>query len=450
MSPAPRSVVIAGASLSGHATARALRRAGFDGTITLIGAEFQRPYDRPPLSKEFLAGTMTVGDLALEADGEELSADWILGTPAVGIDPASRSVMLAGGRRIAADALVVATGSVPRSLPGAGPLAGVHTLRTLPDAQALRADLLPGIRLAVIGAGFIGSEVASTARRLGVDVTVIEAAATPLAGPLGQQVGRALADLHSANGVSLRCGIGVVGFTRSMGAGPRGAGPRGAGPRAAPTGRTGERVTGVRLADGSLVAADVVLVAVGAEPAVGWLAGSGLPTTGGLRCDASGRTAIPGIWGVGDATAWYDPQIGEHRRVEHWTDSRDRPAIAVEALLAGPEVHVGNPAVRRLPYFWSDQYGVRIQFAGRRHTGDVVDIEAGSADSADLLAVYRRDGEPVAVLGMNQVSAVARWRRRLQAVPVASGQPTVTTGAEVAEPPASAPDGNPLEIGIAR
>src|SRR4051812_12635286 len=206
---APRSVIIVGASLAGHATARALRREGFDGAVTLIGAERHRPYDRPPLSKEFLAGMVGVDDLALENPGEDLAAEWLLGVPAVSLDTVTRTVGLADGRTVSAEAVVIATGSHARR--GAGGPAGGHPGRSLEDAAALRADLQPGAAVAVVGAGFIGAEIASTLHGRGHPVTVIEAAPVPLSGPLGLELGAAVAALHLANGVPVRCGAGVTG-----------------------------------------------------------------------------------------------------------------------------------------------------------------------------------------------------------------------------------------------
>jgi NADPH-dependent 2,4-dienoyl-CoA reductase/sulfur reductase-like enzyme len=390
-----RSVLIVGASLAGHATARALRQQGFDGSLTLVGAERERPYDRPPLSKEFLTGALTELDLSLEGVDEELDAHWRLGARAVTLDPATRTVGLADGGFLTADAVVVATGSRARTLPNAPP--GTHTLRSLADARALRADLRPGARLVIIGAGFIGSEVAATATALGLSVTIVEAAAMPLAGPLGVQVGAAVAGLHARNGVHLRCGIGVAGLTGS------------------------DRVTGVSLMDGPQLPADVVLVGIGAVPAVGWLAGSGLDISKGLVCSSLGSTTVPGVYGVGDCSAWYDSLHGAAVRVEHWTDSRDR-AEPLAAHLLGAEV----PAALRAPYFWSDQYGVRIQFAGRRVGNETVSIEAGSVEDANLLAVYRRDGAVVAALGMNQPKLFTRIRRALPASPVENRVPAAS------------------------
>lgn len=383
---APASVVVVGAGLAGHATARALRKEGFDGRISIIGDEPERPYDRPPLSKEYLAGALSEADLALESGGEDLGLDWVLDSEVVGLDVSDRTVVLADGRRIDGDAVVVATGSRARRMDHH--LRGVHTVRTLADARALKADLVPGVKVVVIGAGFIGAEIASTLHGLGLDVTVVEAAATPLAGPLGVELGAAVCALHTAHGVELRCGIGVAGLTG-----------------------TG-RVTGVRLLDGSEIPADVVIAGIGATPAVDWLAGTGLDLSPGLVASATGATAAPGIWTVGDCSAWYDEHRGTPHRVEHWTDSRDRPQVLARAMLGEAS------GLLRAPYFWSDQYGIRIQFAGRRFGDEDIEIQAGGVDTADLLAVYRRHGEIVAVLGMNQPKLLTRLRKSLPSASV--------------------------------
>ncbi|MBC7631180.1 FAD-dependent oxidoreductase [Aeromicrobium sp.] len=386
-----RTVLVVGASLAGHATARALRRSGFDGTVVLIGDEVRRPYDRPPLSKEFLAGRATETDLSLETD-DNLRIEWELGSRAIALDPGTSTVTLADGRFLRGDAVVVATGSLARRMPTS--LRGVHTLRTLDDAEALRKELLPGARLCVIGAGFVGAEVASTAVDLGLDVTVVEASDTPLLGPLGVLLGAAVAGLHTRHGVPMHCGVAV---TRLLGT---------------------SHVTGVELADGRVIEADVVVAGIGATPATSWLEGSGLDVTGGLLCDSHGGTAAPNVFGVGDCSSWFDPARGHHHRVEHWTDSRDRPKLVVDALLNGYDP--STAAVLAAPYFWSDQYGVRLQFAGRRRGDETVTFEAGSVDDSDLLAVYWRDGQPVAVLGMDQPRLFGRWRRSLSADPVAA------------------------------
>ncbi len=388
-----RTVAVVGASLAGLSAARSLRTQGYDGRLVLIGDEAHRPYDRPPLSKEFLAGTLGEADLGLETDGEDLGAEWLLGARAIGLDRTDgtdRTVRLAGGRKVRADGVVIATGAVARTLPGADGLAGVHTLRTLDDARALRDELARGGRLVVIGGGFVGAEVASTAYALGLDVTVIEAAPTPLAGPLGETMGAVVSGLHADHGVRLLCGVGVKGLS-------------------------GERaVEAVLLEDGRSVPADIVVVGVGARPCVEWLGGSGVALENGVKCGSDGRTSVAGVVAVGDCANWYDPRVGAHRRVEHWTGAVERPAAAVAALLAGGGVESGVP---RPPYFWSDQYGVKIQFAGYAGVSDSVTVEAGAVGERNVLAVYRRAGEAVAVLGMNQPRLFVRWRKQLSAVP---------------------------------
>ena len=379
-----------GASLAGLSAARSLRKQGYDGRLVVIGDEPHRPYDRPPLSKEFLAGTLGEADLALESDDEDLRAEWLLGARAVALqaDGAERVLTLDDGREVRADGVVLATGAVARNLPGTDGLAGVHTLRTLDDARALRDELALGGRLVVIGGGFIGAEVASTAYALGLDVTVIEAAPTPLAGPLGETMGGIVSALHEAHGVRLLCGVGVKGLS----------------------GET--RVDGVLLEDGRTVPADIVVVGVGVRPCVDWLEGSGVELDNGVKCGPDGRTSLAGVVAVGDCANWYDPRAGSHRRVEHWTGARERPDAAVAALLSWG---AAEPGVPRPPYFWSDQYGVKIQFAGHAAGADSVTVEEGAPGDRSFLAVYRCAGQPVAVLAMDQPRLFMRWRKQLAA-----------------------------------
>ena len=386
-----KSVAVIGGSLAGLSTARALRAQGFDGRLTVVSGEKRRPYDRPPLSKEFLAGDISEADLALEADDDDLNAEWVLGVHATRLDPAAGGVQLDNDTTIEADGIVIATGARARTWPGSAGLAGVHVLRTVDDAVALRDDLRPGARLVVIGAGFIGGEVASTAAKLGLDVTVVEAALAPLAGPLGVQLGAAVARLHTEHGTRLLCGAPVAGLIGK------------------------DRVTGIELADGRRLAADVVVVGIGAIPNIEWLQDSPIELANGVVCDAGGATSVPNVVAVGDCAAWHEPSIGWPHRVEHWTGAMERPAIAVTTLLAGGQ-HAGGAA--KPPYFWSDQYGRRIQFAGIAHTGDEINFEVGAVRDASFLAVYRRGGEPVAVLGVDQPKLFTRWRRQLTFVPV--------------------------------
>ncbi len=378
-----RRVTVVGASLAGLCTARALRSEGFDGQITLIGDELHRPYDRPPLSKEFLAGTMSTGDLGIEGTSETLDVRYLLGETAVQL-LADRAVLLTGGRRVEGDAVVLATGARARSLPLGQGLGGVHTLRTIEDAAALAAELMPGRRLVVIGAGFLGAEVASTARQLGLEVTVVEVAPIPLAASLGVHLGAVVARLHERAGVHLITG-------------------------SAPVALSGEgQVHEVLLGDGQRLPANVVLVAVGAVPNTEWLASCGLDVAEGVRCDAFGFTGIDGVYAVGDCAAWFDPFAGRHHRVEHWTSALERPVPIAQHIVHNVVTSKVKPS-----YFWSQQYDVRIQFAGTVEHHDEVSIEDGDLDSSTFLAVYRRLGEPIAVLGLNHMRLFSRWRRSL-------------------------------------
>ncbi|RFU21934.1 NAD(P)/FAD-dependent oxidoreductase [Geodermatophilus marinus] len=386
-------IAVVGASLAGLSAARALREQSYDGRIVVVGDEVHAPYDRPPLSKEFLAGTASLEDIALGApDDEDLGLEWRLHTTAVGLDHPSRSVLLHDGSTIRADGVVLATGARARRLPGSEGLDGVHVLRSLDDAIALREDLAAAGRLVVIGAGFIGAEVAATARTLGLEVTVVETQPVPLAGPLGADMGVVCAGLHADHGTRLLLGTGVAGL---VGTG---------------------RVEAVELTDGTRLPADVVVVGIGAVPNIGWLARSGVALGNGVLTDARCATNIPGVVAVGDCAATWSAAAERHVRIEHWTNALEQPATAVATLLGA-----GGPAPTPVPYFWSDQYGARIQFAGSRREGDVARVVEGSCADRSFLVVYERDGRPVAVLGMNQPRLFTRWRRQLRAaVPAGS------------------------------
>ncbi|MDX2602409.1 FAD-dependent oxidoreductase [Streptomyces caniscabiei] len=388
-----RSITVVGASLAGLSTVRALRAEGYDGEIVVVGEERHAPYDRPPLSKDFLKGEVDADALAL-GDPDEydaLDVHWLLGERAVRLDPAARTVTLTGGRQVRTHGVVVATGASPRSLPGSDGLAGVHTLRTLDDALALRSELLTGLpRLVVIGAGFIGAEVASTAHRLGLHVTVVEAAEVPLERQLGREMGLVCSSLHTDHGVDLLCGTGVAELLGE------------------------DRVTGVRLADGRVLPADVVVVGVGVRPNTDWLAGSGVLVDDGVVCDPGCATTVPDVVAVGDVARCPHPFTGRHARVEHWSNATEQAKTAARTLLTG----VPAPAPLTAPYFWSDQYRTRIQLAGYVAPGAVPEVVEGDIDSRTFTAVYRYGGDPVAVLSLNQPKFFNRLRRTL--VPVAA------------------------------
>lgn len=380
-------IAVVGASLAGLATVRALRAQEFEGRITLIGDERHEPYDRPPLSKEYLAGSVTEEDIGLtDADDAELDVEWVIGQAAGSLDVADRAVVLADGTRVGADAVVLATGARARQLPGDSPR-GVHTLRTLDDAKALRGELTPGARLVVIGAGFIGSEIASTAVGLGCEVDIVEAAQVPLQRPLGANMGAVCGGLHTRNGARLHLGAGLAELIGES------------------------RVTAVRLTDGRELPADVVVVGIGAQPNTEWLAGSGLEIDDGVRTDEQGRTTIPEVLAVGDCAHSYRDYTAGPLRLEHWTNALQQPAAAIAALLGREH---SAPAHHSVPYFWSDQYGHKIQFAGHRTADCTVQIEEGDPESGDFLAVYLDPGErPVGVLAIDRARPFGQWRRKL-------------------------------------
>ncbi|MFI9775581.1 NAD(P)/FAD-dependent oxidoreductase [Streptomyces sp. NPDC051956] len=374
-------VTVVGASLAGLYAARELRAQGFDGRLVIVGEEPHRPYDRPPLSKDFLIGKAGEDQLALSDVDEtlELGAEWMFGVRARGLDARGRTVLLEDGRTVSTDGVVIATGASARRLPGPA-LAGVHTLRTLDDARSLRAELLRGPRrVVVIGGGFIGAETASSCAALGHAVTVVEAAPLPLLPQLGPEMAAVCAGLHARGGVELVTGVGVAALHGDL------------------------AVHGVELADGRMLPADVVVVGIGAVPNTGWLAGSTLALNDGVLCDDGCVTALPQVVAVGDVA-----RVGG-ARAEHWTSATAQPRVAVRNLLAGRTVET----VRPLPYFWSDQYGSRIQFAGRRRDGDLVRVIEGAMEDGSFLALYERGGETTAALAVNRPRPFTRVRREL-------------------------------------
>jgi 3-phenylpropionate/trans-cinnamate dioxygenase ferredoxin reductase component len=392
-----RRIVVVGASLAGLRSAEQLRAQGFDGELVLVGAEPHLPYDRPPLSKDYLLGAMDAADLALadEAEIDALEAQWHLGVAAERLDRAHGRVVLSSGESVDADAVVLATGGVPRRLPAADGLLGVHVLRGRDDADALRADLTGGAEhLVVIGAGFIGAEVAATARTLGLTVTIVEAVPVPLATALGPELGAACAGLHAANGVELLAGTTVVEWRTTPAGGRR-------------------RVTGLQLSDGRELRADVVVVGIGMRPSVDWLADSGLDVDNGVLTDAGYVTDQPNVVAVGDVARPWNPATGRRVRREHWTDASEGPAIAVRNLLAGSTVS----EVEKPSYFWSDQYGTRIQYAGAAEPSDEIRFLDGGPSDGSFVATYHRDDVTTAVLAMNNSRLFGRLRRQIASYP---------------------------------
>jgi NADPH-dependent 2,4-dienoyl-CoA reductase/sulfur reductase-like enzyme len=389
-------IVVVGASLAGLRAAEEIRIAGFDGPVSVVGAEPHAPYDRPPLSKQVLRGDWPVERtaLAVTAEGglDALDLDWRLGERATALDLAGRTVTLAGGRTVPWDGLVVATGAAPRELPGTAELAGVHTLRTVDDCLAIRAELDGGAtRVVVVGAGFIGAEVAASCRVRGCDVTVLEALPVPLGRALGDEMGAVMGDLHRDHGVEVRLGTGVAGF-EGDGAG---------------------RVARVRLADGGAVDADVVVVGIGVSPVTGWLEGSGLALDDGVVCDAT-TLAAPGVVAAGDVARWPSHRFGELMRVEHWDNAVTMGAHAGRRLLeelaggAGPGAPV--EPYDPVPWFWSDQYDRKIQLAGRSSAADEVRVVDGDPAERRFVALYRRGDRITGVLSMNRPRVLMAYR----------------------------------------
>ena len=387
MTQAPRAVTIVGASLAGLNAGEALRREGFDGRVTLIGAENHLPYDRPPLSKQVLAGDWEPERAAL-TDPEELEEDGIearLGVRATALDLAARELTLHTGETVEFDGLVIATGARCRTMPGTEGISGVHVLRSLDDCLALRADFeaMPQ-RVVVVGAGFIGAEVAATARGRGLDVTMVEALPTPLSRVLGDEMGEVCAEVHRDHGVDLRTAVGVE--------------------RISGDGRV-ERVT---LSDGSTIDADVVVVGIGVIPNTEWLDGSGLEVDDGVVCDAS-CLAADRVTAAGDVARWPNELFGETMRVEHWDNAAQQGAHAARRLLdtaVGPFTPV--------PWFWSDQYDRKIQLAGRVRGDDEVRVVTGSVEERRFAAIYGRAGRIVGVLGFNRPRHVMRYRALIE------------------------------------
>jgi 3-phenylpropionate/trans-cinnamate dioxygenase ferredoxin reductase component len=388
--------VIVGGGLAGAKAAEALREQGFDGQIVLVSQEDHLPYERPPLSKEFLAGKQSLPDFTVDpADWyREHNVDLRLGAAVSAIDPAAHTVRLDDGSIQTYDKLLLATGSRSRrpKIPGSV-AAGVHYLRTIDDAEALNSVLTEGSSLAVVGAGWIGLEVAASARQRGVDVTVVESAKLPLLAALGEEAAEVFADLHREHGVDLRLESSVEEITTEDGA-----------------------ATGLKLGDGSLVAADAVLVAVGAQANVELAEEAGLAMAGGgIQVDASLRTSDPDIFAVGDIAAADHPLFGTRIRTEHWANANKQPAVAVAGMLGK------NAQYDELPYFFTDQYDLGMEYVG--HADGYQRAEFRGDVAGREFTVYWLDGDDRVLAGMNvniwegldDIKALIRERRPLPA-----------------------------------
>ena len=383
------SVSIVGASLAGYGAAAPLRRDGFEGRISLIGDEPHAPYDRPPLSKKFLAGDLDDDRLPLTTAEKlaDLGLEMRLGCRATGLDVATRTLEVDGVAE-PYDGLLIATGARCRNLPGTAGLAGVHTLRTRDDAEAIRDALANGARrVVVVGAGFIGAEVASTAIGRGAEVTMVEALEAPFERVLGVEMGAVMADVHRRHGVDLRTGVGVDEVLGD------------------------DRLAGVRLADGATLEADLLVVGIGVVPNTDWLEGSGLTLDDGVVCDET-CLAAPDVAAAGDVARWANPRYGEVMRVEHWDNAVQQGVHAARRLLQSDEEATPYAPV---PWFWTDQYDRKVQLAGRPHTDDEVRVVAGSTAEHRFAAFYGRDGRFTAALGMNRPRQVMQSKGLLDA-----------------------------------
>jgi 3-phenylpropionate/trans-cinnamate dioxygenase ferredoxin reductase component len=386
-----RRLVIVGASLAGLRAAQSARKAGFDSELVMIGDELHLPYTRPPLSKELLAGEHTVDRVHLPCDG--LDIEWRLGVPAASLDRGRRRLVLSDGVEIEYDRVILATGSRPRRWPGAGAdLTGVHVLRDLNDALALRAAFDRRPRVVIVGAGFIGCEVAQTARKEGLEVTLIDIAPTPML-PLGPALGEWCAALHRDHGVDVRLGTGVAALIGDA------------------------RVEAVELVGGERIPADLVVVGLGAAPNTDWLIGSGLTMQPGLACDATlTTTGDPDILGAGDIVTWPHPLAdGEAIRIEHWTVAAEQGQLAGRNVLVAPDERKAYVAP---PYFWSDQYDKKIQSLGLPGRADAIELLESTPDGSRLLYGAERDGRLVGVIAINAARRLGSYRMALEDPPV--------------------------------
>ena len=377
-------IVIVGGGLAAARTAEQLRRSEFDGSITIVSDEVHLPYDRPPLSKQVLRSELDDTALKPREWYDENDITLLLGAAVRKLDTASQTVTLEDGTQLEYDDAVIATGLVPRRIPSFPDLRGIHVLRSFDESMALREEAGAARRAVVVGAGFIGCEVAASLRGLGVDVVLVEPQPEPLASVLGEQIGALVARLHRAEGVDVRTGVGISSVTGSG------------------------RVEKVVLTDGSELDTDLVVVGIGSRPATDWLEGSGVEVDNGVVCDHVGKTSAPHVWALGDVASWQDA-TGHQARVEHWSNVAEQARVLVPSLL-GQELSANLVVV---PYFWSDQYDVKIQCLGEPEADDVVHLV--SDDGRKFLAYYERDGVVAGVVGGGMPGAVMKTRTKIAA-----------------------------------
>ena len=388
-----QNIVIVGASLAGLRAAETLRAEGYEGTITFIGNEPHLPYDRPPLSKNYLSGEWEPERVMLRKTEvyDELELFWMLGRTATALDTTARTVTLDGDEKVSYDGLVIATGGTVRRLPNQPDIAGVHVLRSLDDATALREEIGAGTNVVVIGAGFIGLEAAATAVKRGAKVTVLEGLEAPLIRALGPENGRAIGAVHERNGVDLRCVVQVASIDGA------------------------KKVESVTLGDGTKVPADVVIVGIGVAPATAWLEGSGLVIRDGVVCDANLCAGPAGVFAAGDVLRWpnhFFTDIEPDMRVEHWTNAAEQGAHAAKNLWAAARGQEMLP-YEAVPFFWSDQFDARIQFLGRATQGARVDVVAGDPAEGKWCAMYSVGDRLTGVLGVSMPKLVMPSRALL-------------------------------------
>mgnify|MGYP001947916570 FL=1 len=384
--------MIVGGGLAAARTAEQLRRSEYTGAITIVSDEDHLPYDRPPLSKEVLRAETDDVTLKPAEFYAENDITVLLGNGARSVDTVAKAVTLSDGTALDYDELVIATGLVPKRIPSFPDLPGIHVLRSLDESRALRSEARDATRAVVVGAGFIGCEVAASLRKLDVEVVLVEPQPAPLASVLGEQIGGLITRLHQAEGVDVRCGVGVADVGGD------------------------DRVRTVTLADGSELDADLVIVGIGSKPATDWLEGSGITVDNGVVCDEVGRTTAPHVWAIGDVASWLDV-VGEQVRVEHWSNVADQARAMVPALL-GQEAS----AAVTVPYFWSDQYDVKIQCLGEPEATDTVHIVED--DGRKFLAYYERAGVVVGVVGGGMPGKVMKTRGKIAAgAPIADVLP---------------------------
>ena len=380
-------IVIVGGGLAGARTAEHLRKSGYPGPIVIVGDEAHLPYDRPPLSKEVLSDPAKgLSDVLLRPaefyDDNDIAV--VLGVAAESLDPAARTVRLADGTGLDYDEVVIATGLAPRRIPSLPDLDGIFVLRSFDDAMAIRRRAAAARRAVVVGAGFIGCEVAASLRSLGVQVSMVEPQPAPLAGVLGERIGELVARVHRDEGVDVRTGVGVAEVRGCDGL-----------------------VSEVELSDGGVLPADLVVIGIGSRPATDWLVGSGVALDNGVVCDEVGRASEEHVWALGDVASWRDA-AGHQIRVEHWSNVGDQARVMVPAML-GQE----PPALVAVPYFWSDQYDVKIQCLGEPAPGDVVHVVED--DGRRFLAYFERDGVLSGVVGGGMPGKVMKTRAKVAA-----------------------------------